>query len=67
MTDTTDYQKLAQFWQMKYLELQQHTTQVIMLLSRPAVEQIKASQQINPEAVANLSATVEGMNSKAKP
>jgi hypothetical protein len=30
-----DYQKEAQFWQIKYFELLQHSTQVIAAMGRP--------------------------------
>lgn len=45
--ETVQWQREAQFWQLKYFELQQHTNQVIAALSRQTVanamaEQIKA-------------------------
>lgn len=44
--DGTNWKEQAQFWQLKYLELQQHTNQVITQLLKASVSDYIQSQLI---------------------
>lgn len=44
--DTTDWKQVASFWQLKYLELQQHTNQIITQLLGQNVAEYIAGQLI---------------------
>lgn len=53
--DTTDYKELAQFWQLKYVELMVHSNQVIAALSAPMLSQ-QLMAQLQAQAAAQLQA-----------
>lgn len=42
--DDTDYKELAQFWQLKYVELMIHSNQVVAALSAPMLSAAMMAQ-----------------------